>query len=142
MDITLAIKAQLEELRDSFEDISRKEEILWKQWAKAHWLEAGDRNMNFFHAKANERRIRKDITKIVNEEGKVVSDKRGIQEVVLHYFCSIFASTNPIIETIEEVPESMEHRVTPAMNETLPQKFTSEQILHALKKMHPMKSLG
>ncbi|KAL0443870.1 UNVERIFIED_CONTAM: hypothetical protein Slati_2109700 [Sesamum latifolium] len=91
---------------------------------------------------ANEHRIRKEIKKIVNEEGKEVSDRRGIQDVFLQYFHSIFASSNPIIENIEEVLESVERRVTPAMNEALLQQFTSEEILHALKQMHPMKSPG
>ncbi|KAL0283653.1 UNVERIFIED_CONTAM: LINE-1 retrotransposable element O protein [Sesamum radiatum] len=62
--------------------------------------------------------------------------------VVLNYFRSIFASTNPTPEAVDEVSKV---RGTPshhAMNESLTQHFTSEEVFHALKQMHPLKSPG
>ncbi|KAL0451724.1 UNVERIFIED_CONTAM: hypothetical protein Slati_1150500 [Sesamum latifolium] len=89
-----------------------------------------------------ERRQRKEIKKIKDENGIEVRHKEGIQRVVLDYFRSIFSSTNPTSEAVEEVLDCVEHRVTPAMNNSLSQPFTSEEVLHALKQMHLHKSPG
>ncbi|KAL0355426.1 UNVERIFIED_CONTAM: LINE-1 retrotransposable element O protein [Sesamum radiatum] len=141
-DITSKDKADIEGLRDAIESLARKEEIMWKQRAKALWLAAGDRNTSFFHAKATERRHQNEIKRINDELGNEVTHKEGIQMVVLSYFRSIFASTNPTPEAVDEVLRCVEHRVTHAMNESLTQHFTSEEVLHALKQMHPLKSPG
>ncbi|KAL0433422.1 UNVERIFIED_CONTAM: hypothetical protein Slati_2676500 [Sesamum latifolium] len=106
-----------------------KEEILWKQRGKTLWLEAGDRNTSFFHVKAIERRQRKEIKRINDENGTEVRHKKGIQKIVLDYFRSIFSSTNPTPEAVKEVLECVEHHVTPAMNDSLTQSFTSEEFL-------------
>ncbi|KAL0449699.1 UNVERIFIED_CONTAM: hypothetical protein Slati_1526300 [Sesamum latifolium] len=121
-------KAEVEELRDSLENLAINEEILWKQRAKALWLQAGDRNKSFFHAKANERRVRKEIQTIKDANGTKVGDKDGVQRVILDYFRSIFSSTRPSNEALETVLSCLEARVTIAMNEVLLQPFTSEEV--------------
>ncbi|KAL0405132.1 UNVERIFIED_CONTAM: hypothetical protein Slati_3827100 [Sesamum latifolium] len=140
--ITVEVKEDIEELRDRLENMGKREEILWKQRAKALWLKEGDCNMSFFHAKTNERRLRKEIKRIKDAFGVEGNDKEGIQTVILQYFRSIFATTNPTQEAMKEVLESLECRVTPAMNEALLQPFTSEEISLDLKQMHPLKFLG
>ncbi|KAL0444691.1 UNVERIFIED_CONTAM: LINE-1 retrotransposable element O protein [Sesamum latifolium] len=142
LPITTDRKAEIGRLRDKLEVWLRKEEILWKQRAKAHWLAAGDRNTSFFHSKANERRIHKEIKRIKDDKGEEVMSKEGIQQVILQYFSSIFRSTCPTEETMEEAVGCLEQRVTPAMNEALNQPFTLEEITCALKQMHPLKSPG
>ncbi|KAL0427401.1 UNVERIFIED_CONTAM: hypothetical protein Slati_2914900 [Sesamum latifolium] len=109
------------------------------QWNTASF---GDGNTSFFHARATERRQWKEIKKINDANGVEVRHKKGIQKVVLDYFRSIFSSTNPTPEAVEEVLECVEQRVTPAMNDPLTQPFTSEEVFHALKQMHPLKSPG
>ncbi|KAL0355466.1 UNVERIFIED_CONTAM: hypothetical protein Sradi_3993500 [Sesamum radiatum] len=111
-DITSKDKADIEGLRDAIDSLARKEEIMWKQRAKALWLKAGDRNTSFFHAEATERRHQNEIKRINDELGNEVNHKEGIQMVVLNYFRSIFASTNPTPEAVDEVLRCVEHRVT------------------------------
>ncbi|KAL0409514.1 UNVERIFIED_CONTAM: hypothetical protein Sradi_1885800 [Sesamum radiatum] len=82
-NITAEVKAELEVLKDAVEDMFSKEENMWKQRAKVLWLAAGDRNTGLFHAKANARRLRKEIKNIIYENGEIVNDKEGIQGVVL-----------------------------------------------------------
>ncbi|KAL0435056.1 UNVERIFIED_CONTAM: hypothetical protein Sradi_0213500 [Sesamum radiatum] len=110
--------------------------------AKALWLAEGDRNTNFFHAKANARRVAKEIKELNNEEGVEVRDRKGIQEIVLQYFRSIFGSIHSIEDPMEEVLGCVEMRVTDAMNEALTIPFSSEEVVYALKQMHPLKSPG
>ncbi|KAL0434064.1 UNVERIFIED_CONTAM: putative mitochondrial protein [Sesamum latifolium] len=75
-----------------------------------------------------------------NEESVEVKDKKGIQDVVLQYFRSIFGSIHPTIDAMEEVLESVDRRVTDAMNEVLMLPFSSKEVIYALKQMHPLKS--
>ncbi|KAL0416771.1 UNVERIFIED_CONTAM: hypothetical protein Slati_3509000 [Sesamum latifolium] len=70
-------KSEIESLKDSLDKLAVQEEILWKQRVKALWLEAGDRNTNFSHAKANERQVRKDIKRLKNENGVEVTMRRA-----------------------------------------------------------------
>ncbi|KAL0405476.1 UNVERIFIED_CONTAM: hypothetical protein Slati_3861500 [Sesamum latifolium] len=119
-----------------------KKEILWKQRTKALWLKEGDRNTSFLHAKANKHRLRKEIKKTTNEQGVEVTDIKEIWQVILRYFQSIFASTNPTNEAIEVVLWTLEWWVTTTMNNTLVPPFTLEEIKLALKQMHPLKSSG
>ncbi|KAL0411083.1 UNVERIFIED_CONTAM: hypothetical protein Slati_3698000 [Sesamum latifolium] len=51
-------------------------------------------------------------------------------------------SSRPTSNAMEEVVASIESRVTPAINETLLRPYTSEEIVQALKQMHPLKSPG
>ncbi|KAL0374535.1 UNVERIFIED_CONTAM: hypothetical protein Sradi_3369200 [Sesamum radiatum] len=75
--ITSAGKIEIERLKYSLEQLAVQEEILWKQRAKALWLEAGDRNTSFFHAEANERLVRKEIKRIKNESGEEVTSMQA-----------------------------------------------------------------
>ncbi|KAL0454986.1 UNVERIFIED_CONTAM: putative mitochondrial protein [Sesamum latifolium] len=140
--ITATKKVEVEELRDSLESFVVKEEILWKQQAKALWLQSGDCNTSFFHAKANERLVRKEIRTIKDANGTEVGDKDGVQRVILDYFRSIFVSTYPSKEALESVLSCLEARVSTTMSEALLQPFTSEEVTIALKQMHPLKSPG
>ncbi|KAL0282566.1 UNVERIFIED_CONTAM: hypothetical protein Sradi_7257300 [Sesamum radiatum] len=73
--------------------------------------------------------------------GEEVTGKEGIQQVILKYFSSIFRSTRPTEEAMEEAVGCLERRVTPAINEALTQPF-SEEITSAVKQMHSLKSPG
>ncbi|KAK4406341.1 hypothetical protein Sango_0640600 [Sesamum angolense] len=95
-----------------------------------------DQYNSFFHTKANERRVRKEIKRINDENGEEVIGREGAQKVILNYSGSTQSST----EAMEEVLECLESRVTTAMNEELTKPFTSEEITQAFRQMHPSKS--
>ncbi|KAL0443901.1 UNVERIFIED_CONTAM: hypothetical protein Slati_2112800 [Sesamum latifolium] len=133
-------KQKINRLRKSLENWLGNEELLWKQRAEAHWLAAGDRNTMFFHNKANERHVHKEIKRIKDDSGTEVVGKDGIQQVIIQYFSSMFTSTHPTAEAIDVAVRCLEPRVTIAMNETLSQPFTSDEITYALKQIHPLKS--
>ncbi|KAL0434401.1 UNVERIFIED_CONTAM: hypothetical protein Slati_2774400 [Sesamum latifolium] len=118
------------------------EELLWKQRAKALWLNKGDKNKPAFHAKTNERRIRREMKALRDDKGTLTIDPTCIRLIVKRYFANIFHSTHPPDEVICEVVDSMESQVTEAMNEVLTRPFVEEEITLALKQMHPLKSPG
>ncbi|KAL0011082.1 hypothetical protein SO802_006190 [Lithocarpus litseifolius] len=47
-----------------------REETMWNQRSRAGWLRSGDRNTQFFHAKASNRRQRNTIEGLVDANGK------------------------------------------------------------------------
>ncbi|KAL0431917.1 UNVERIFIED_CONTAM: hypothetical protein Sradi_0817700 [Sesamum radiatum] len=88
----------------------------------------------------SERRAKLGFLK--DELEKWVVSKEGIQQIILNYFRSMFESTHPTKEAMEEVVSCIKPRVTTAMNEALAQPFTSEEVTIALNQMHPLKSPG
>ncbi|KAL0378751.1 UNVERIFIED_CONTAM: hypothetical protein Sradi_3180600 [Sesamum radiatum] len=106
---------ELAKLRSDLDALSTKEEILWKQRAKALWLDKGDQNTAFFHAKVNEQRVKKEI-KTLRDASVRLCDTRS----------SGFYG----------------YSKTEAMNEGHTQLYVVEEINLALKQMHPLKSSG
>ncbi|KAL0423575.1 UNVERIFIED_CONTAM: hypothetical protein Sradi_0892300 [Sesamum radiatum] len=106
-------------LKNEVEDMASKEETMWKQRPKALWLAEGDRSTSFFHARANETRLQKEIWKIKDVQGLELNE-----------------------EAMERVLTSMERRVTEAMNDDLTRPFTLDEITQALHQMHTLKSPG
>ncbi|XP_039129000.1 uncharacterized protein LOC120265177 [Dioscorea cayenensis subsp. rotundata] len=78
-------------LLKSLETIHKQEEIYWRQRSKLQWLKEGDGNTNFFHAVANERNCQNLIPGI-SQDGRLVSDPRGIGRIFVSRFQQQFGS--------------------------------------------------
>lgn len=59
---------RMELLKFRLERLDEQEHIYWKQRAKVHWLEKGDRNTQFFHCYATERRKASRIRRLITDE--------------------------------------------------------------------------
>lgn len=79
------MKYKLEKLED-------QKELYWRQRAKAHWLQHGDRNTKYFHQHASERRRLNRIQKLVRDDGSVVKQIGEIHTMVTDLFKSLFQS--------------------------------------------------
>lgn len=62
------------------------EDIWWKQRAKRNWYRQGDKNTQYFHAWANQRRRKSHISKIQDLEGAVWSQQEEIGSAFSNYF--------------------------------------------------------
>ncbi|XP_074300455.1 uncharacterized protein LOC141631720 [Silene latifolia] len=72
-----------------------KEESFWRQRSIALWLRDGDRNTNLFHQKASQRKEKNHIAKLIDERGRVVSDRQGVAACAVRYFRGLFTSDRP-----------------------------------------------
>ena len=116
------------------------EEIYWAQRSRVHWLKEGDRNMKFFHARVSKRRKLNMITGIWDKHGQWCEDKDSIANAAITYFENIYSTSN--LNLIDEVTVAIPTIVTDEMNMELSKNFTREEIVTALKQIHPTKSPG
>lgn len=88
---SLTLNAQkINDLERKVGNLLDQEESYWNQWAKANWLEKGDRYTRFFHAKASDRRKKNMILEITNRNGNRFVDEKGIEDTFCNYFQEIF----------------------------------------------------
>ncbi|KAL0403747.1 UNVERIFIED_CONTAM: hypothetical protein Sradi_2015500 [Sesamum radiatum] len=137
-----ATNMEVQILKRRLEECRSQEEILWQQRTKAHWLYDRDRNTKLFHASANIRRRQNTITKIKDAGGRWCENTKGIQQILLEYFHGIFTSTSPLHHELDSVLNTVRPKVTEAMNESLLQPFTEQDVRDALFGMSPLKSPG
>ncbi|XP_074303359.1 uncharacterized protein LOC141637839 [Silene latifolia] len=121
-------------------DLLRQEETFWRQRSRALWLRDGDRNTKFFHQKASQIKEKNNIAKLIDERGRVVSDRQGMAACAVRYFRGLFTSDQP--ENFEELLTGVEGRVTEAMNEGLQEEYHGDEVVEALSQMHPLKAPG
>ncbi|KAJ9558242.1 hypothetical protein OSB04_012856 [Centaurea solstitialis] len=128
-----------DECRQKLLDVMEKEEVFWKQRAKQFWLKDGDFNTKYFHAVANGRRRKKNIEKLLDDDGRQVTDLEGIQQTVRSYFEQLFAEGS---STISPVIEVMAPMISETDNARLVAPFTIDEFQRALFEMNPDKSPG
>lgn len=119
----------MDSIRVLQQDVSvlmEEEELKWRQRAKELWLKEGDKNTQFFHACASQRKHVNMITQILDEGGNVCSTTEGIQEAFIQYYDNLFTST--IQAGNVEILEGMNGRVSAAMNAELTRELSTEEI--------------
>ena len=77
---------------------------------------------------------------IWDEQGLWCDDDESIAQAAISYFDSIYSSSHP--SQIEEVTNAIPYKVTDDMNESLIREFTREEVVAALKQIHPNKAPG
>jgi hypothetical protein len=120
--ITLTIVNQKEVLKYKLEKLENQKEIYWRQRAKAHWLQHGDRNTKFFHQHTTERRRVVRIKKLVKDDGSVVQEKGEIHNLVTDFYKTLFQSRAGI--RYDELLQHIPPQLTEEMNESLVNKYT------------------
>lgn len=78
-DLELKLRAELAEILD-------QEEILWFQKSRTKWLNDGDRNTAYYHAKTAVRRRKNRVSTLKNEEGEWVEGIAEVGGLVNRYF--------------------------------------------------------
>lgn len=127
------LQCKLEKLEDQCD-------LYWRQRAKTHWLQYGDRNTRFFHQFASERKRANRIRKLVKEDGSAVVNQDGMCSLVTDYYRTLFTSQQGTRcdELLQQVPT----KVTDAMNMELMKPYSDEEIKNALFSMGDLKAPG
>lgn len=116
-----------------------QENLKWKQCAKCYWYCEGDRNTQFSHACADQRRKKTFIRRLDINNNEVIEDEPKIAIAFQDYFSKLFYTSSPSKDDIERSSCVIRPMVIDAMNEQLVRRYTKE-VYEALMQMGPMKS--
>lgn len=119
-----------------------EEEMYWKLKSREDWLQWGDKNTMWFHSKASQRKRKNSIEGIKDAQGRWVEDEEEIGMVAVEYFRSLFSSTRPDQNALEEATQNIKARVTDNQRRELSCPFNKVEIEKALKEMNPSKASG
>jgi hypothetical protein len=115
-------------------------EIMQKQRSRIDWLCEGDRNTDFFQAKATNCHRRNRITSLMKDDGSMVTDQEGLEEMAVRFYQNLFEAQENLQPDL--VCQFVPLKVIPAMNEELDKPFSVEEVEKALFAMAPNKSPG
>ncbi|XP_042964661.1 uncharacterized protein LOC122298885 [Carya illinoinensis] len=120
-------------LQEELGVLLQKEYLKWRQRAKKHWYQEGDRNTRFFHACVMQRRKQNLITQIRDSAGVLRSDEAEIAHAFKEHFQNIYSSSNPRAVDIEACLQCISSRVSMEMNADLVAPFQQEEVYCALQ---------
>ncbi|KAK3223533.1 hypothetical protein Dsin_010558 [Dipteronia sinensis] len=129
-------------LEKSVEGLLECEELYWKQRSRTNWLEAGDRNSKFFHAKATARKKKNLIERLVDGNGCVHTSEAGLAWVIQDYFSIMFQSSTPSDYDILQASAGIKSRLSDVTRGELGVAFTAEEVRLAVFDLGPTKAPG
>lgn len=119
-----------------------EEEIYWKFRPRTDWLRWDGKNTKWFHLKANLRKKRNKVKGFYNSEGVWVNDEEEMGKETTRYFSSLFSSSIPSNETMNDIMEGVFSKISKQQREEMDKPFTRADIEHVIKNMSPNKALG
>ncbi|KAK5813410.1 hypothetical protein PVK06_028860 [Gossypium arboreum] len=117
-----------------------KDEYYWEQRARLNCLKFGDRNAAYFHSQATQRRMRNQIIKLQNEEGRDTEDVKEMESIARAYFQNLFTAGNTTI--YEQLIMGIDRYVYKEDNRKLIAPYTGEEVREALFRMGSTKAPG
>lgn len=88
----------------------KEEETFWSQKSRERWLLDGDGNTKYFHGSVQMERGRKQLDKLIDENGKIQRSEASKGEVASNYFTKLFKSSYP--PSFQEFFQDFQPRVT------------------------------
>lgn len=104
------------------------------------WLKFGDKNTSYFQNFASARRKRNMIKKLRGDNGVWLEGSTALNPHISHYFEGLFASD--MNGTDPDLLNKVIPRVSDAMNHSLLQPYSAEEVKKALFSIGDMKTPG
>uniref|UniRef100_A0A803P9A9 DUF4283 domain-containing protein n=1 Tax=Cannabis sativa TaxID=3483 RepID=A0A803P9A9_CANSA len=129
-------------LQSQLDSLLYKNEILWKQRSKIHWLQAGDKNTKYFHSKATARRKTNFIRKLKCDDGRVVTSVDDISREVSSYFSDLFKSQESNSEATQYLLSAINKSLDSQQIQFLNSPFEAHEVRQALFQLSSDKAPG
>ena len=126
------------EMQQQLRDIVKEEEVKWKQRAKEIDLLEGDRNIKYYHAKANGRRRKTTIFRLVQEEG-VIEGQNNLKVYITDFYKKLFG--HPDNSSIRLLGDGLT-KISTEDSVFLKEKFTINDLKEAVFGMATNKAAG
>jgi len=134
------VMSEIRRVEARLNDLVEIEEIWWAQRSRAVWLKHGDKNINFFHQKASQRKSRNWVDSICNDHGENFDNEEDIALVFNNFFQDLFSTSHP--ERITEVVQVVKDRLSDVMRNILEAEFTENEVFLAAKNLKPHAAPG
>lgn len=121
-------------------DVLAREETMEKQRSRIAWLREGDRNTEFFQAKARARQRMNKIKALHDDAGNVFTDQEDLERLACEFYQNLFSAQEG--QQPELVCRYVPRKVTDDMCAMLERPFTEEEVEAALFRMAPNKAPG
>lgn len=131
---------EIKKLQVEIDQLLEQEDVKWKQRAKRHWYQKGEKNTHFFHAWASHRKRINHIKRVRDDDGREWTQPEDIAQVFVNFYQQLFHTEGP--RDIDECLEGLKAWVTPKMNGWLLRRFVAEEVDVALSQMGSLKSPG
>ena len=115
---------EIDSLRREINELLDEEEIRWNQRSRVDWLKLGDRNTQFFHHRASQRKRKNEIRGLWDKNGKWCENMGEIANIATDYFAELFTTSFPTKAV--EVAKTVQRCITQEMNEQLTKDFQKE----------------
>ncbi|XP_010666976.2 uncharacterized protein LOC104884079 [Beta vulgaris subsp. vulgaris] len=124
------------------DELNEKQEAYWYLRSRVAEVKDGDKNTQYFHHKASQRKKRNFVKGLQNDDGVWCSEIEEIEIFFANYFSTIFTSCNPSDVNLQHVLQYISPIVSDDCNCALLRPYTKDEIYAALSQMHPCKAPG
>ena len=125
------------------EDLLHMNDDYWRIRSRSNWMQQGDRNTSYFHHHASQRRTRNQIKKLKNSTGVWIEDGVELEKLIVGHYTSLFTHDPQVRgKFAANYSGVIRRRLSVSMQQELAKPFTADEVLSALKLMHPTKAPG
>ena len=128
------------EIMATLSEVLAREETMERQRSRISWLREGDRNTEFFQAKARARGRTNHIKQLTAEDGRVFTEQEDLERLTCDLYQHLFTAQDALQP--ELICAHVPRKVTPEMCDSLTRPFTEEEVETALFQMAPSKAPG
>eukprot|EP00253_Pinus_taeda_P018691 PITA_18691 len=121
--------------------INREEEIKWRTKSRQLWLKGGDKNTAYFHKQAIARKIRNNVSSIINNEGNKHNKQENIKKAASSHYRDLLTESQGE-EDYSDLLQYLPKGITKDLNDMLNREIDEEEIKRTIWTLQPDKAPG
>lgn len=129
---------KIQNIISQLDDHLLKDELYWLQRSGINSLTAGDGNSMFFHLSTRRRRQLNRISRLKNQHGVWLKERKEIKQEIMCYFQNLFTTDGP--RCWDESLAYVDPIVTDEMNEALMQPVSVDEVKSAAFQLGALKA--